>query len=131
MGGRKTDLINAIIDALIDPVIDAVNIRPGGFRVIVKPITCKIIKGRIEHLDNIGTFVADDGLGLGIPKHRHGDSARIVGLSSGVEFMVAAGTKEPIAHLRRAVQLWAAEHPALVQHIGVYDGYANMFGQAF
>src|SRR5690606_30920446 len=71
----------------------------------------------IQHADDLGRLVGDNRLFLPVPEHRHGDAARIVGCSLGIDLAKIVETVERIA----GGAFLGKECPAFLAHEMVDD----------
>lgn len=121
----KARLVYAIIEHVVDPLVGVVYLRAMLGGVEVKGgIFGKLVKLGIEHADNLGAFVVDDRLVLGVPQDGHGEAGCVLGISADVEIAevlaVMVGIGDAAGRLVRRAKL-----PALFLHQVIHDGNAN------
>ncbi len=86
-----------------------------------------MIEGRIEHPDDLGALIADDGFFLLVPENRHRHAAAIGRMRAGVDLMHEAGLIEGIATGSTIL----FEGPAVFSHVPVNHRDIDHRRQAF
>ena len=112
LAGGEAGLVDAVVDGVVDGLVDGVDGGAQFARIVVLAAGAEFA---VEHADDLGGFVVDDGLALLVPQRRHRHPARVAGVGLGVD-LVEAG--KPVDDIRDAPGR-LGEHPALVAHQGV------------
>src|SRR5205814_8271668 len=114
--------VYAVVQVRVDEFVDQIDLAAQGRGVVVARLRTHAVEGAVEHADDLGGFVVDDGPGLPVPQGRHGAGAGVIGLRQRV------GLVQPFA----AVDLVAAragkslvEATALSEVIGSRRGGRN------
>ena len=85
LGCGEAGLVDAVVDVVIDPRIDRVDLRAQSLWIVIVGIAGQLVEGRVEHADDLRTFVRDDGVALLVPQDRHGDATGIIGVDLGID----------------------------------------------
>ena len=110
--GRETGLVNSVVDAVVDLLVDRIDLVAMRLRIEIEIVRAAVIEGAAQHAEDIRALIVDDGAGLLVPQHRHGDMARIIGFRRGVDLVQIAR-----AHQRFGGDaLTLAERPAAFLH---------------
>src|SRR3546814_1875389 len=70
----------------------------------------------LEHADDVGRLVADDGPAQPVPQHRHGDATGVVGFRLAVDLVQLLRAVHAVGNDAGAV----LEGPALLAHVPVH-----------
>jgi len=126
LGGGKTAAIHPIVHCAVDPLIEPIDLLAQRYWIEITVPAAQLIKGAVEHPDDLGRFVAHDGALVLVPEHRHGDPTGVVGIGPGIELVQSFGSLVGIRHhpLRRL------EGPALFAHEPVNDGERDQIAQS-
>ena len=124
--GGETGFVDAVVQRVIDAGVHLFDAVVEGGGVVVIAVAGQLIKGAVEHADDLGALVAHDGLALFVPEDRHGDAAREIGIGTGIDVAGIGQAKEGIASGAGEVII---KGPAFAQHIGVYDRHADVILQ--
>ena len=125
----KAGPVNAIIDRVVDAGIDVINLLAQCFRVVVAHRRCRqCVKGGVEHADDVGAFIGDDGVFLAVPEDGHGDAACIVRLCGGIDLVHAGFAVDAIG---QCVGKIAFDGPAFRQHERIDNGERDFVFEIF
>ena len=115
--GGKARLVNAVVYIVVDTLVDFGHRIAQVGRGKIAGVAGQAVKGAVEQLDDLRRLVVDDGLLLGIPKHRHGNPAGVVGTGMGIK----------LVHVLIAIKRFGlGKGPALIKHMRVHNGHGNM-----
>ena len=86
LGGGEADLVDAIVDSVVDPVIHGINLGSKAFRIEPTPklvdfAMLRVEKGverGVEHANDFGGFIINNGVLLLVPKGRDCVAAFVV-----------------------------------------------------
>ncbi|MNE16229.1 hypothetical protein D3C80_1091690 [compost metagenome] len=91
-------------------VVERINRVPQIFRIKIDAVIGQIAETGIQHAENVGGFVVDDGFRLLVPKNRNGGTAGIMRIGAGIGFVHISEAVQPVA-----IRTWIiAEFPTLV-----------------
>ena len=65
--GRETRSVDAVVEVLVNQRIDAVDLFAHRRRIIVRAYVGESAEGVVEHANDLGRFVVDDGAALLVP----------------------------------------------------------------
>src|SRR5690606_27466943 len=108
LGGGEAGPVAAVVDGVVHPLVDGVDALPQRGWVEGPVVAGDGGEGAVEHADDVGGFIADDGVPLPVPEHRHRGAAFVAGVRLQVQLVEVV---KAVAWL--AV---AAEFPAVLQH---------------
>jgi hypothetical protein len=77
--------VDAVIHGRIDELVDPIDLGAQLRRIIVRADVCERIERGIEHADDFGGFVVDDGALFLVPKNRHAGTAAIVRIGQHID----------------------------------------------
>src|SRR6266511_312255 len=83
--GGETRPIDAVVDVLVDERVDAVDLLPQRWRIIVRAHIGETAERIVEHADDLGRFVVDDGTAFLVPQHRHADTAAVARIGAQID----------------------------------------------
>src|SRR5580693_9895739 len=86
LAGGKAGAIDAVIDVRIDEVVDAIDFGAQFRGIVIGAHIGERIEGGIEHADDFGGFVVDDGTALLVPQHRNRHAAGIMRIGEKIDF---------------------------------------------
>ena len=119
--GGETASVDAVVDGLVDAGVEGVDLLAQGFGIIVARPRPDAVEGVAQHADDLGRFVADDGLARLVPQHRHGHPPAVVGLCPAIELVEKAVAVEAVAGGTGA----ALEGPAAIAHVPVHHRHPD------
>jgi hypothetical protein len=93
---REAGFVDTVIDPVINAGIDRIDFTAKRFRIVIAGRRANVIKGAIEHTDNIRRLIADDGFLLCIPQHRHRDPAGVIRIRLQVKLVEIIESIQPI-----------------------------------
>ncbi len=125
--GREARLIDAVVERVVDPSIDRVDVGAQRLRVVVAGSCSDLIELRIQHPDDLGGFVIDDGAPVLVPQHRNCGAAGVVRIRSGVDLMQEFGMVHRIRDDAGAI----GEGPAVIQHQPVRHRHRDLGFEPF
>ena len=124
---REAHAVHAVVDAVVHALIDGVDRRAQRVGVVVLMPIGERLEGAVQHADDLGRLVVDDGSRLPIPQHRHGHIAAVVRLRRGVH---TVQVREAFA-VRRAAAGEVPELPALAAVVRHRNGHRDHVLEAF
>src|SRR5262249_1547765 len=90
--GGEAGSIDSVVDVLVNERIDAIDLLAQRRRIIVRPHVGEAAEGAVEHADDLGRLVVDDGAALPIPQRRHADAAAVARIGAQIDLGELAGT---------------------------------------
>ena len=109
----EASAIHAVVDVWIDEVVDAVDLAAQRRRIVVGAYVGQRVERAVEHADDVGRLVIDDGAALLVPQHWHGNAAGELRIGLEIDVGQALGAVDGIAG--RAGSF--VEGPALAAHV--------------
>src|SRR5690606_11258569 len=122
LGGGEACLVDAVVDPVVDEVVDGIDLRAKLFRAEVEALRPNAVESAVQHADDLGGLVGDDGLPPLVPEHRHRHPAAVVGHGAGIELVEVVRAIERITRERARGIAVGAELPAVLLHQPVDDG---------
>lgn len=121
LGGSKARLVHAIVQVIVDPSVSFVDGRQEACRTQVKSwVTSNLIELGIEHTDNFGTLVVDDGVEFLIPEDGDGETAVVVRIGTEVEVTDVLAVVEGVGNAAGCL-FGGAKLPSLLLHQVIDD----------
>ncbi|MNC67854.1 hypothetical protein D3C75_1183930 [compost metagenome] len=78
LAGSKTGLVHSVVYRVVNPAVERIDLFTQFCRVVISSPCADGVESAVEHADNIGRLIADDGLLLFIPQHWHGNTAAVL-----------------------------------------------------
>lgn len=132
---REPRLIHAVIDVVVRPRVhrlDSVAEVSGEqveLRRLVAGVVQQVVELGVEHADDLGGFVGDDGRGRLVPERGHGEASVVVGRDGVVEVAEVCDGGVGVEWVGRDVFAgqggvvgWVDEAPAALAHVVVHAG---------
>jgi hypothetical protein len=112
LGSGKTTSVHSIIDVGINIVVRFVDLLPESSGVQVEfGVFSKLIELRVEHPDDLGALVVDDGALDLVPEDGNGGTAVVFGVGLEVKVADAGGVVDGIRGVDSRVVLSCSESP--------------------
>ena len=101
LGGGEAALVDAVVDGVVDPGVHGVDVGAVRFGEegscgFAQPRGDEGVEGGVEHADDLGGLVVDDGFALAVPEGRDGVAARVVRVGFVVELGVLGEAVEGV-----------------------------------
>src|SRR3569623_3683421 len=75
---REASAVHAYVDAFVNFGVERIHLRTQRGRKKQQARVAEGVEGAVEHLDDLGGFVVDDGARVLVEQHRNGDAAGVV-----------------------------------------------------
>ena len=85
LSGGEAGAIDAVINVRVDDVIDAVDVAAQFGRVVIGVHVREFLERGIQHSDDFGGFVVDDGAPLFVPQHGHRHATGIMRIGKKID----------------------------------------------
>ena len=108
---------------MINPFIEGIDLFPELLRVQIQAITGYAIERGIQHTDNLGGFIIDDGGALPIPQHRHSNTCMSIRIGPLIDTVKVRLVKKMIAGAAGKIR---PEGPAVIQHIRMHHTHTDV-----
>ena len=131
---REAGAVDAVVDGVVDALVDGVDGRPQRLGVVVVRVLCRrrrhdVGELAVEHANDLGRLVVDDGRGLLVPQHRHRHAPGVVGVGLDVQLVQAREAVHRVADDARVLGL--VERPRLGGHVRRHDTEPDRMLEAF
>ncbi len=104
--GGEAGAIDAVVDGAIDALVEAVDLGSQRLGIqIGQPARGERVEIAVQHAQDLGRLVVDDGAGFLVPEDRHGHPPGVAGLRLRVQLVQIADTAVPVL-------------PAVLEHAG-------------
>ncbi len=84
--------VDAVVDRLVDPTVDLVDFPGQRIGIVIRQLVGEVVEFRVEHSQDIGRLVVDDGVGFLVPQHRYRGATGKERIGLAVELVDMAGT---------------------------------------
>lgn len=130
LSGRKTALVDTVVDVSVDPFVHRINLLSVLLRVEGDALVLfwnEFVESVVEVADDFAGLIVDNGIELGVPNDGNSAALRVLGVSCFVELsdaLLVLLTRDVVAGARHTVALWLVvrdETPAVVAEEGIDD----------
>src|SRR6185437_5573070 len=92
----EAGLVDAVVEGVVDAPVDRVDFAGEVGGIEIAALTGNGVEGAVQHADDVGGFVVDDGPALLVPQDRHGRAAAEAAIGALVDLVDVARPGERI-----------------------------------